>query len=90
MTNSDLARASDHLERAAAAAGDADRAERLRDQAATLDRLAEADHGADHGRLARHEHKLRTIAKGAETEVTDEVDAALAAIRTFRETVDGV
>lgn len=89
MTQSDLGRASDHLERAAAAA-DADRADRLRDQAATMERLADADRGADHGRLARHEQKLRSIAEGADERVAEEVDDALAAISSFRETVDGV
>ncbi len=89
MTRSDLVRASDHLDRAASAA-DADRTDRLRDQAATLQRLADADRGADHGRLARHEQKLRSIADGADERVTEEIDEALAAISSFRETVDGV
>ncbi len=89
MTQSDLERASDRLERAAAAA-DGERADRLRDQAATMEKLSKADRGPDHGRLARHEQKLRSIAEGADERVVAEVDDALAAISSFRETVDGV
>jgi len=89
MTHSDLVTASEHLERASELA-DESRTERLRDQAATMQRLAEADRGADHGRLARHEHKLRSLADGADENVVEEVETALSAIRSFRETVEGV
>lgn len=89
MPHDELATASDHLERAAAAA-DGDRAERLREQADAMADLSTATRGADHGRLARHEHRLRELADGASDAVQEEIDAALAAISAFRETVEGV
>lgn len=89
MTHDELASASDHLERAAAAA-DGDRADRLRKQATAMADLSAASRGADHGRLARHEHRLRELSDGADDAVREEVDAAMAAISAFRETVEGV
>jgi len=89
MVESELVTASEHLERAAEAA-DGDRADGLREQAETMRELAGADRGADHGRLARHEHRLRELADGAGETTSEEVEAALAAISAFRETVEGV
>ena len=89
MPRSELASASDHLERAADGA-DGDRADRLREQAAAFDGLATADRGPDHGRLARHEHVLREIEADADEAVAEEVAAALSAISSFRETLEGV
>jgi hypothetical protein len=89
MPHDELATASDHLERAADAAT-GDRADRLREQATAMADLSEASHGADHGRLARHEHTLRELSDGASDAVREEVDAALSAISAFRETVEGV
>lgn len=89
MSHDELATASDHLERAADAAS-GDRADRLRTQAAAMADLSAAERGADHGRLARHEHTLRELADGASDAVSEDVDAALSAISAFRETVEGV
>lgn len=89
MSHDELATASDHLERAADAASD-ERADRLQTQATAMADLSAAERGADHGRLARHEHTLRELSDGASDAVSEEVDAALSAISAFRETVEGV
>jgi len=89
MTRSELATAADHLEAAAEAAGD-EAASRLRDVAAQLADLAEADRDPDHGRLARIESKLHDVEDGVDDAVAEKIDEAFAAIRSFRETLEGV
>ena len=87
MSREHLRRASDELREAAGhAAGD--ERERLDGQA---DQLADlAGTGADHGRLARHENVLRELASATDGEASDRIDAALSAIRDYRETIEGV
>lgn len=89
MTQSDLQRVADSLERAAEATKQETAQERLRKQSTQFRNLAESDAGADHGKLARHEHILTEIAEDA-PETGDYIDEALGAIRAYRETIEGV
>lgn len=89
MVRDDLRSASEHL-RAASSAAAGETSERLSGQAEDFERHATADRGPDHGRLARHESILTTIADEEDGEVADHVEAALADIRAYRETVEGV
>jgi hypothetical protein len=90
MANEDLQRASDLLAAAAEAEADDDRRERIEDIADQLDRFASADHGPDHGRLARFENALLEIEDGASDEVVDEVTTAHEAVKEYRSGVEGV
>lgn len=88
MSREELASAGDRLASAAEeASGDG---ETLSDLAAQLDRLAEADHGPDHGRLARIEAKLDDVQTDASDDVAVAIDAALDDIHAYRETIEGV
>lgn len=89
MTHDELIAASDALNTAADHASD-ERASRLTETAETLADLAERDHGADHGRLARIEYTLRELKAGADDGVVDAVDDGLGHIKAFRKTVEGV
>lgn len=90
MPDEDLQRASEHLASAASRSTDADRRERIQDIADQLDRLASADHGPDHGRLARFENALLEIEEAADEEVVDEVTDAHEAVKKYRSGVEGV
>lgn len=89
MTRDELASAGDRLEDAAEDATDADR-ETLADLAEQLNRLAEADCGPDHGRLARIEAKLDDVQTSGSDEVAVAIDGALDDIHAYRETIEGV
>lgn len=89
MTHDELIAASDALAAVADHASD-DRAAGLTETAETLAALAERDHGADHGRLARIEYTLRELQDGADEGVSDGIDDALGHIKAFRKTVEGV
>jgi len=89
MTHDELIAASEALDDAADHASD-DRAAGLTETAETVADLAERDHGADHGRLARIEYTLRELKDGSEAAVGDSIDDALGHIKAFRKTVDGV
>jgi len=89
MTHDELIAANDALGDVADHASD-DRAAGLTETAETLAGLAERDHGADHGRLARIEYTLRELQDGADEGVAEGVDDALGHIKAFRKTVDGV
>jgi hypothetical protein len=89
MTRDALAEASTLL-RDAAEAATGDHRGQLYEQADQLARLADADRGPDHGRLARHEHVLTDVASEAGDDVTAKVEAALDAVRDYRSTVEGV
>jgi len=89
VTHDELIAASEALDDAADHASD-DRAAGLTETAETLAALADRDHGADHGRLARIEYTLRELKDGSEAAVEDSIDAALGHIKAFRKTVDGV
>lgn len=90
MADEDLQRASDCLTTAAARTSDADRRERLEDIADQLDTLASADHGPDHGRLARFENALLEIEEGADDDVVEKVTSAHEAVKEYRSGVEGV
>ncbi len=64
-------------------------ADRLKDQAESLSSLAERDRGPDHGRIARHQQKLKDI-QGDHPSTADAVDEANALLNEYRETIDGV
>jgi len=87
MAHEELQRASEELQVAAEAA-DGEERERLEGQAESFAKLAE--HGADHGRLARHENALREIKAATDEAVGEHVDAAMASITAYRETLEGV
>lgn len=90
MARDELARASDHLRSAAGQSTDPDRTERIETIADQLDTLAEADHGPDHGRLARFENALLEITEGADDAVVDDVTAAHEQLKEYRSGVEGV
>ena len=89
MSRELLEAASDQL-RAAAEATDGDVRKRLWDQSDSLARLAAQDHGADHGRLARHMHALAELAEATEGPARESIREARSKLATFREGVDGV
>lgn len=89
MSRTPLAEASESL-REAAEHTDDEAGERLQTQAEQLESLSNADRGPDHGRLARHEHVLRSIADEEGGAVTERIDDALASISSYRETLEGV
>ncbi|MCU4742228.1 hypothetical protein OB955_04675 [Halobacteria archaeon AArc-m2/3/4] len=91
MTTEPLATAARSLREASDAADDDEVAERLASQADQFERHADGDSSPDHGRLARHEHILSSISDDeGDTEAAEHVGEALAAIRSYRETVEGV
>ena len=87
MVHEELQRASEELQAAAEVADDEER-ERLEGQAEAFAKLSES--GTDHGRLARHENALREIKAATDETVGEHVDAAMASITAYRETLDGV
>lgn len=89
MTREHLVTASDLLETAAESA-DGDAATRLNDLAGQLDRLATAERGPDHGRLARIENALDELREASGPIVTDAIDSAHEHVVAYRETVEGV
>ncbi|MEF8800868.1 MAG: hypothetical protein V5A38_07155 [Halolamina sp.] len=90
MTREQLRTASEELRMASEGAVDPDIERRLHDQSDQFATLATADHGPDHGRLARHLNALKEIREEASEEVTEQIEAAEAAITAYRETVEGV
>lgn len=89
MARGELSEAAEALRRAADGAEDEQTRDRLVDQASQFERLAEADRGPDHGRLARHEHILTEIAD-EEVAAAADIESALESIRAYRQTVEGV
>ncbi|WP_138798471.1 hypothetical protein [Halostella sp. PRR32] len=90
MSRDELERVSELLRDASAAADDDEARERLYDQSDQFADLATADRGPDHGRLARHERILDEIGDDENDEVRTAIDDALAEIRSYRETLEGV
>lgn len=89
MVREQLQRASDLLRQAAeASAGETQ--QRLYDQSDQLARLAAADRGPDHGRLARHMNALHELQRETDGEVAELVAEAREDVSAFRETVEGV
>lgn len=90
MSRDRLRRASDSLRSAAEGSTDGDHVERLEDIAEQLGRLADAEHGPDHGRLARFENALLEITEDADDAVVDDVTAAHEQLKEYRSGVEGV
>ncbi len=90
MTRAELTRASERLESAADATTNNSAAERLRDLAGQLDRLADSSHGPDHGRMARIQTALGDLQDDVASEVAATIEAADDDIAAYRETVEGV
>lgn len=90
MADEELQRASEHLQTAASQSNDSDLSERMQSLADKLDRLANADHGPDHGRLARFENALLEMEEGSEGEIVDEITSAHEAVKDYRSGVEGV
>ena len=90
MVRQALADAAAALEAAADAHDDAGAADRLRDHADQLARLAERERGPDHGRLARHLHALAEVEADAPDAAAAEVGRARSLLTAYRETVEGV
>lgn len=89
MGRDHLAAAADHLEDAASEAAP-EPANRLREQADALSRLADRDRGPDHGRLARITHVLEDLSGDLDGDAAASVAAAKDGVEAYRETVDGV
>ncbi|WP_373190195.1 hypothetical protein [Halolamina sp.] len=85
-----LQTASEELRMASEAATDDKLVERLHDQSNQFARLATADSGPDHGRLARHLNALGEMREQGGADVVEHIDTAEAAITAYRETVDGI
>ena len=93
MTGDDrteLRNAAENLREAHDAASNADTADRLDSLAETVEKLADADRGPDHGRLARLEYNLQDVREDLDAEAADLVDEALSHEQAYRETVKGV
>ncbi len=88
MDQEKLRKASEVL-RDAAESIEGEPAERLHAQADALASHADAERGPDHGGVARHQEKLRSIKADADA-VADEIDRAYALCNEYRETVEGV
>lgn len=90
MTREQLRTASEELRQASEGAADVELERRLHDQSNQFATLATADHGPDHGRLARHLNALTEMREEASESVTAHIDDAEEAITAYRETVEGV
>jgi len=90
MVREALKRASDRLRDASEAADDDAVRDRLYDQSDEFARLATADRGPDHGRLARHENVLAEIKENANDAAGEYIDEAKEAITAYREDLPGV
>lgn len=90
MTTDHLDDASDHLRNAAVATTNDDHEQRLYDQSEQLAKLAAADSGPDHGRLARITHVLDELAADVGADAGEHVAAAKDSVEAYRETVEGV
>jgi hypothetical protein len=93
MTRELLQQASDELRRASELAPE-DVTERVYEQSNQLAKLATADRGPDHGRLARHTNALAEIADDLDaadaTEAAGHVREARRLISEYREDLPGV
>jgi predicted negative regulator of RcsB-dependent stress response len=90
MTREKLREASDELRKAAEATDDADLIDRLHDQSNGLAKLADAEKGPDHGRMARIMNALSEMADAANDEAEAHITAARDAVADYRSTVEGV
>jgi hypothetical protein len=93
MTRPLLQQASDELRQASELAP-ADATERIYEQSNQLAKLATADRGPDHGRLARHTNALAEVTNDLDAADADDaashVRAARSLISEYREDLPGV
>lgn len=87
---SELREAAEKLDAAREHTDDGDARERLATYAEQVEKLVDADRGPDHGRLDRLTHNLRDVQGNLADDAAESVDAALAHVRAYRETVEGV
>lgn len=90
MSKEQLRTASEELAHVSETVNDSTVRERLAEQAAQLEQLADANRGPDHGRLARHKYAISKLRDELDEEQAEHVDHALEEIRAYRETVEGV
>lgn len=90
MTREQLQAASEALRNASEQTTDSDLQQRLHEQSDQFARLATAERGPDHGRLARHLNVLSEISESLDGDAASLVDDAEEAITAYRETVEGV
>jgi len=90
MVRDELQRVSERLREASEAADEDVVRDRLYDQSDEFARMATADRGPDHGRLARHENILAEIEKNGNETVGERIDAAKEAITEYRKDLPGV
>jgi len=90
MPREQLQAASEALRNASEQTTDSALQKRLHEQSDQFARLATADRGPDHGRLARHLNVLSEIRESLDGDAAALVDDAEEAITAYRETVDGV
>ena len=90
MSREQLQEASNILREAAEATDDEALVERMHNQSNQLAKLAEADQGPDHGRLARHMNALAEIREAADGAAQELVGDAREAVAEYRSGVEGV
>lgn len=90
MVRESLRAASDLLREASEAADDTEVEERLYDHSNQLAKLATADDGPDHGRLARIMHVLGDLEDELDGDAADKVAEAYENVKEYRSTVPGV
>jgi hypothetical protein len=90
MPRTELADASDALQSAADTCDDEAARDRLTDLATQLDRLSTADHGPDHGRLARIQSALHDLRSDADDATADAIADANTSINAYRQDLEGV
>ncbi|WP_132058679.1 DUF7553 family protein [Halorussus amylolyticus] len=86
----DLRDAAEGLDAVRETVSNAETADRLGTFAEQLRRMADAKRGPDHGRLDRLMHGLREVEADLSGEESEAVGSALAHVRAYRETVEGV
>lgn len=86
----ELRAAADELDAARENAADSGPVDRIETFAEQLRRMAAAERGPDHGRLDRLMHGLREVEAELDGEAVAAVGSALAHVRSYRETVEGV
>jgi predicted nucleic acid-binding Zn-ribbon protein len=86
----ELRNAAEKLSEARERTSNPDAGDRLDSLAEQVEKLADAERGPDHGRLARLEHNLAEVQEDLDAEAADLVDEALSHERAYRETVEGV
>lgn len=88
MTRDQLRAASDQLRQAGEAATDDGVIEQLHDQSNQFARLATAATAPEHDQLTQHLDTLAELHVQAASDAKEHIDAAEAALRTFRDRMD--